>query len=319
MVEKQAQLNIQEDSPGLLGQEDEVYMDHNFAVDPDMYILDEDDEDIEVSSDENTAHDEDEKGVLLHVEDPDDEEEVIIFSLPFVPGADDDTEIEADDDLDVEEEQEVEVEEADPWNWEKTHGLSGFLGWLVHMMGAVPKHSGRSISGNQRASSYLSALKKEITKAMRKDVNGVIDEARAEDARSQIIDGIERLNEREEKLNNNLYNRGRKKKSDDESGELVKEAQKVAGVNGIVVTVPLTISRIARVCINGMVSGGHDIEDLFNKQAELNKLNDREKEDVIQLIIDMGYPVRRDRMILHNQGYDPKRSDNGDFSAHYPG
>ena len=47
-----------------------------------------------------------------------------------------------------------------------------------------------------------------------------------------------------------------------------------------------------------MVSGGHDIEDMFNKQAEYYKLNNRERAEVMQLMADMGYILRQDRGFL---------------------
>uniref|UniRef100_UPI0020289F2C hypothetical protein n=1 Tax=Caballeronia sp. INML3B TaxID=2921749 RepID=UPI0020289F2C len=86
----------------------------------------------------------------------------------------------------------------------------------------------------------------------------------------KIDDGILALIDAINKLNK--MKKGKRKKT----ASLVKEGQKIAGVQGIVVTVPLLISRIARVCINGMVSGGHDIEDLFHRQAEKYDLTVRE-------------------------------------------
>lgn len=295
--------------------------DNNWGDDSLIFTISEDDLD-----DNNLATQDLESPILDSAEDEDslyvddEEEDVVIFSLPFLPGADDDTDIEVDDDLDIEEEQEVEVEEADPWNWEKSHGLQGFLQWLFDMINSVPRHSGRDSSGVYRAISYFEALEKEITKAMRKDFKGIVDAAKAEEARTQIFDGLERLQERLKLLEENKFNRGKnKKKADDEQDGLVKEAQKVAGVNGIVVTVPLLISSIARACINGTVSAGHSMEDSFHKFADKYKLNNREKFELVTLIQDLGYPVRIDRIAINSDGYDPKRSDNIDFMANFPG
>ena len=82
-------------------------------------------------------------------------------------------------------------------------------------------------------------------------------------------------------------------------------------------TVPLLISRIARVCINGMVSAGHDIEDLFRKQVELYNLDKREQAEVMQLLADMGYALRQDRGYLTGEGVNQERSDNADWAANY--
>ena len=100
---------------------------------------------------------------------------------------------------------------------------------------------------------------------------------------------------------------------------LIKEAQKITGVQsgGIMITVPLLISRIARTCINGMVSAGHDIEDIYMKQAKLYNLTLREKAEVLTLLEDMGYPMRRDRGINPGEDIDRSRSDNLDWAALY--
>lgn len=83
------------------------------------------------------------------------------------------------------------------------------------------------------------------------------------------------------------------------------------------ITVPLLISRIARVCINGMVSAGHDIEDLYERQVKFYKLNEREQAEVMQLLADMGYAVRQDRGFMPNDQLEV--SDGMDWSTNYRG
>ena len=99
---------------------------------------------------------------------------------------------------------------------------------------------------------------------------------------------------------------------------IVKEAQKIYGVgSGVMITVPLLISRIARVCINGTVSAGHDIEDLYNRQVKKYKLDDREQAEVRQLLWDMGYPMREDRGFFPEDDLEVYDSDNMDWAANY--
>lgn len=268
--------------------------------DDDSIFVDEDDEDIDSAE------------ALIELESNDEPEE-LIFSLPFIPGSNV-SEDEIDPELDIDEDEEVEVTEKDPWDW-KSGGLSKFLEWLHNMMNSVPAHSGHDISGIERAISFLSALDKAISQAVRSDIKNELNIAKIEDARKIIHDGIDRLEDRLETLM-----AGRKKKKNkkaSEEGEIVKEAQKITGVKGIVVTVPLLISRIARVCINGHVSAGHDIEKLFEEQVKKYALSDREQAETIQLLEDMGYPVRRDRSKLIDEHIDTTSSDNGDWAANY--
>lgn len=200
----------------------------------------------------------------------------------------------------------------DSWDWE-AHGHEGFLEWIKNRFKSVPKHSGYDSSGLERAVSYLEKLDNEISKAMRLDLDGKLDADKIEDVRAKIEDGIDRLYERLEKIKKKT----KKKKADFVEDEaLVKEAQKAAGVRGIYVMAPLFISCIARTCINGYVSAGHDMEGIFKKLSTKYKLNDREKMETIQLLADMGFPVRLDRGMIDEE-VDITSSDNVDWAANY--
>lgn len=233
------------------------------------------------------------------------------FTLPAVPGASeeiDDTEMEVEN----EEEEDVEVED-DPWKWT----LSNFPEWLQSRLQNLPKHSGKDTAGIERVISVLEALNREISKAFRMDLNGVLDVGMIEEARDEIQKGLDRCNERLEKLNTYKYKKtkGKKKKADDDSGDLVK----TAGTPAIQVQVPLLISGLARICINGLVSAGHDIEETFFKLAESYELDKKQKFELITLLGDMGYYVRRDRGVVPGEEdkFDLGSSDNMDWGAQY--
>jgi hypothetical protein len=188
------------------------------------------------------------------------------------------------------------------------------------MISGVPKHSGYDTTGLEKAISYFEAIDKEITKAMRQDYRNQIDTAKAERAREQIEKGLDRLLDRLEKVKSTKYKRhAKKKKSWAENVGIVKEAQKSTKITGITITVPLLISRLARVCINGMVSAGHDLEDVFAAQVKEYSLDKREQAELAQLLADMGYTVWQDRGVQVGTPVDTTRSDNTDWVANYPG
>lgn len=202
------------------------------------------------------------------------------------------------------------------WDWE-SKGATGFVAWIKERIETVPSHSGYDSAGLERAVSYLERLDNEISKAMRLDLDGELDADKVEKVRSEIDDGIARLQERLDKVKSSQKSK-RKKKSDYISESIIKEAQKITGVQGIYVVAPLFISTIARVCINGMVSAGHDIEDIFAEQVKKHKLTDREQMETIQLLEDMGYAMRR------NRGYMPSDNievsdGNFDWASNYKG
>lgn len=273
-------------------------------------------ENVHAYSDEEVEHDS--KIILL---DPNGEVriDIVLGDLPGVDALDEEREKE----LEVVETEEAEESESSEesekakkqkkWDWE-SKGLENFISWVKERISDVPRHSGYDAAGVDRAISYLEKLDSEISRAMRFDFDGLIDANQIEEIRKSIEDGVAKLNERFEKISKKNK---KKKKRADEDYLLVKEGQKVPGIQGIVVTVPLLISTIARTCINGAVSAGHDIEYIFQEQSKKFKLTDREKVEVVQLMSDMGYPLRRDRGFMLDEDVDSKSSDNFDWSAQY--
>jgi len=206
------------------------------------------------------------------------------------------------------------------WDWE-AHGPTGFIAWVKSRCDDVPKHSGQDSAGLERAIAYLDRLDGEISRAMRMDLDGQLDANQIEKVRSMIDDGISRLNDRLDKVKKVKKTKRSKKKSavEETNDMLVKEAQKITGVQGVMIIADLLTSRIARVCINGMVSGGHDIEDLYARQVKEYGLNKREQACVMQLLTDMGYPLRQDRGFMPDEEIDLESSDNMDWAANYKG
>lgn len=245
--------------------------------------------------------------VTILVKDEGEEPKVFKFDLPMIPGSD----ITEADDIDVdEEEDEVQVEEKDMWDWQ-SGGLAQFIPWLFGMFNNVPKHSGHDTAGIERVMAFLGNLNKIISKAVRSDLKGELDVGQLEQARHSINDGLYRCEQRLNRLN-------KKKKADFSDGTLIKEAQKITGVSGgVVVTVPLLISRLARVCINGMVSGGHDIEFMFNKLSEKYKLDNREQAELMQLIEDMGLAIPRDRGFRLDEEFGRTKQDGFDWNQNF--
>lgn len=257
-----------------------------------------------------------------------DEPMVIEVQLEAMPGAGDSPDPEPIEVQEITEEEDdkskiddgsTKSKKNEKWDWE-SRGATGFIAWVKERCDDVPKHSGQDTAGLERAVAYLDRLDNEISKAMRLDLDGDLDANQIEKVRATIDNGIERLQDRLDKVKKNKKV-SRKKKAefrDEYSEEIIKQAGTL-GVQGVYVTVPLLISRIARVCINGMVSGGHDIEDLYERQVKFYKLNDREQAEVMQLLADMGYAVRQDRGFMPWQDVDIRSSDNMDWAANYKG
>ena len=201
----------------------------------------------------------------------------------------------------------------DKWDWEED-GSKGFINWVNEKIKNVPKHSGYDTAGLERAMAFLEKLDSEISKAMRLDLDGELDADAIEKIREKIDSGLERLEERLELVKK----KGKKKKKTAQfNSSIVKEAGKAPNFTSMVVTVPLLTFKLARVCINGTISGGHDLEDMFERQCKKYKLNERERAELSQLLEDMGYPLRQDRGYFVDEVVDQTDTNNFDWNANY--
>lgn len=268
------------------------------------------------------VHDHDHNHSELQVlDEPTTELELVVEELPGAPSGLPDPEEEI---LEVEEEKPEEkldeneakkIKKNEKWDWSKS-GAEGFVPWIKERLDGVPKHSGMDTAGLERAIAYLERLDAEISKAMRLDIDGDLDANKIETVRSQIDDGLDRLHDRLDKIKKTK--KTKRKKSAGYDSSLVKEAQKISGVHGTIVTVPLLISAIARICVNGTVSAGKNLDDLFFKLAKKYDLNDTQKSEVAWLLMDMGYPLRGDRGFFPDEEVDVTSTENFDWMANYP-
>ena len=270
--------------------------------------------------DDDSAYDD---NYLEVIEVPDEEAAELapayVFELSAVPGGEFQDDIEAPSEIEVSDE-EIEVE-SDPWKWT----IGNFLSWLQDKMSSIPRHSGRDSAGIERAIAYLEQLDREISRAVRSDLNNEIAIDAVEKARDEIHKGLDRLHDRLDKIMDAKYpkrkgkGKGKKKKADEQGDGMVKEASKGAYYGKIVVTVPILISGIARACVNSMVSAGKDIEDEFHKLAKQYNLDKREEFMLYQALSDMGYHVRRPRGTELDEEVDYTSTENTGWIANYPG
>ena len=251
--------------------------------------------------------------------------EIVVEELPGAPAGTKDPELEVHEEpIHVEEKEDAndakKSSKDSKWDW-KGSGADGFVEWIKSRLADVPKHSGYDSAGLERAMAYMEKLDNEISKAMRMDLDSELDADKVEKVRSELDEGLSRLQSRLDKVKDSKKSSKKRKKSAeyivDEDG-FIKEAQKITGVQGVYVTVPLLISRIARVCVNSSVSAGHDINFTFQNQVKKYKLNEREQAETVQLLEDMGYTIRGDRGFLQDETIEVSDSDNFDWIGNFP-
>ena len=272
----------------------------------------------EITNEESTEESHSHEGDIEVVEEP---KVIEINDILGAPPGTPDLVIQIEE-QDAEDEASVEiVKEEGPVNkWKIPSKLKlEFVPWIKQRISECPSHTGYDTPGLERAINYMEHLDSLISKAMHSDLDGELDATEVDNIRKEIEKGVSLLSKR---LDNVMEAKGGKKKKKASSEELdeeglVKEAQQSPGVKGVYITVPLFISTIARLCINGTVSAGHDMEDLFKKCSEKFELTEREKYEVRQLIFDMGFPIRFDRLSWVGEDVDTTSTENGDWSANY--
>jgi hypothetical protein len=244
----------------------------------------------------------------------------ITFKLPTLPGSDADMPLEVStDDVEVEEKgaktedknEVAELEVVDPW---KSPAPAQILNWVRERLQNLPRHSGTETTGIERTISAMKRINQEISKAIANDYNSEVDVAKLEEARREIFDGIHRLEDAKEKIEAQNYKR---KKAVVENDGLVKEG-KQDRIGGIIITVPILISRIAKTIINSTVSAGKDTEKTFDAQVKEWNLDKREQAELMELLDQMGFvQPRRDRGWARDHKADYTSEDNFDFQPNF--
>lgn len=243
--------------------------------------------------------------------------EIIITDIPGAPPGTKDPEIVVEEDAENKQENK---QPKNKWDW-SYHGHDHFIDWVKQMFNNVPKHSGYDSAGLERAISYLQKIDDEISRAMRNDFEGKLVAEVIESIREEIDKGLDLLEKRLEAVQEKKKSSKNNKKSSffGEDNSLIKEGQKITGVKGVYITAPLLISRIARICINGSVSAGHSIEEIFKSQVKEYNLDKREKAEVLELLDAMGYAIRMDCGFSAEEQPDYEEENKRDMATNFRG
>jgi hypothetical protein len=241
-----------------------------------------------------------------------------------------------------EDEEEKEEQEAKDKDWEHDQDHSKFLPHFDGKIKNIPRHSGQTVLGCERAIAFLKSLLTELSKALRGDLEGKIDEQAAEDRYKDTQNMIERLEHQIKKLKGNhkgaeldlrLVSEGHCATCNsvapmwhDTIDEKVvclrcdagqkEQLEKSAATPKINVYVSAFERAVVGTLLNSSVSAGRNIEDVYDKLKNKYNFTPREELAIQQLIADYGYPMFKDRGRL-NENSDPSDGNGVDFSTNY--
>lgn len=199
-------------------------------------------------------------------------------------------------------------------DYENDKDLTKFMDHVLALYPAkIPRHDGTSTVGCERAISFLDRLNGDISRAIREDHDSVLDITRLEDIRLNIMRDVMVLKDHLTKLKRQIRDSHSKSSSDASLNENIK---KVAGTpaNMVIAVTPFERA-ISGIMINAHVSAGHPMEEVFDFLCEKYDLSDREKLSIMQLCMDSGFHIFKDRGSISSEDGDGDRGV--DFLRNY--
>jgi hypothetical protein len=236
------------------------------------------------------------------------EEETFEYDSDIAMHKDDGMHLPGAENMAIDEEVEEVVAET---TWENDRDTSKFIDYLRSSWENIPKHDGTSISGCERAYNYLNRLSKEISEAIRKD-EGSLDQfiGEIEEYRRNIIKGMQALSDRQRQLKQELMG----KKAQVEQSALNKQAT----YPSLQVVITPFERAITGILINSVISAGHPFEDVYSYLKEKFDLTPREELSILQTVVDMGFPIFKDRGLMGGDETDgTKEGHHLDFIKNY--
>ena len=184
---------------------------------------------------------------------------------------------------------------------------SDFLNYLKDQYpNNIPKHNGQSVMGCEKAIGFLKSLSEEISRNVRADKEGAIDVSEAEDYNQKIIFDILKLKKHLKELKRSMTETAMKAASEIPEDSMVKSASKSAKMYICITPFHRAISGIL---VNSVVSAGKPFEEVYEYLVEKYQITPREELELAQVLMDMGYPLFKDRGDLKGSVDNKKTKD----------
>lgn len=203
-------------------------------------------------------------------------------------------------------------------DWLKTKDPKHFTIFIIKELNRMPKV--HSVLGNrsllEQAIGQLKKLDSHISSALRSDYDNVIDAAKVDEARKGILKNIDDCEDALMAMDQMHRQKRKMRRAEDEQNGLMKEAG-TAQFQGIQQTITAFEKAIVTALINSVVSGGKNIEHMYEKAKKKYKFTDREELAIMQLLADFGYPVFKDRLTLGEEVDVSEPEETGEWQANY--
>lgn len=195
-----------------------------------------------------------------------------------------------------EEEKDESLKETD---YENDNDISKFHEYLARKYQDIPKHDGESVAGCERAIVYLDKLDREISKNIREDEEHILDIDVMSEYQQMIMKDVVLLKDHIKKLKRKFKENAITEKKADSLNEdgIVKSSNltKEAAATKLYLTVDPFIRAICGILINSVVSAGKPFEKVYEYLVKKYEITAREELEILQVLMDMGQPIFKDR------------------------
>jgi hypothetical protein len=218
-------------------------------------------------------------------------------------------------------------------DWKDNKNVKSFMKYVESMYpGGIPAHDGKSTLGCERAIRFLDGINKEISSAIKKDMEDVLDVVRLEEVRVSIMKDLIVLKDHLTKLKSGLKDMKKSASIEKEAFEGMEEdiemvydrmieneaMEKKAFSPKLRVVVTPFERAISGILINSVVAGGKPFEEVFEFLKKKYDLNERDELSIMQVVMDSGFPIFKDRGTFSQDSSKSKEENYGiEFIKNY--
>lgn len=226
--------------------------------------------------------------------------------------------------LEVSEDDEQEARETSQESWLQNKKVEQFVQFLDEQMAKIPtiQHAQGNLSRMENAAARWKKLDNYCSEAMRGDFDGVLDVEDIDKKRQQIEYNMDALQDAMDNLHamkqtRRQQRRKHRRRADEDFDDTMTKEATAPHFNGFQMVVTPFQRAIVGAMINGKVSGGRNIEELWAEAKKKYSMDAREELEILQILADMGYPEFKDRLRL-GEDEDPSRKEGfGEWASNY--
>lgn len=202
-------------------------------------------------------------------------------------------------------------------SWRESKDINQFTQFLRDEVDRIGNPAAwRTMTEKERGLGQLKQLNSYISQALRSDYDSVLDAGEIDTTRNKLEQQINSVEDALFGVQKMKQQRKKMRRRGDEEHDITKEAT-APHFNGIQIVVTPFERAIVGSLINGKVSGGRDIEELYAEAKKKYDLTDREELSVFQILADFGFATFKDRLRL-GEDQDPTRESGfGEWSSQY--